>query len=109
MYKRYQKSIYYYLQMIREKEVRGCFVVHFNVVVPSSRSEKLARALTEEGDLDGLLLTGISEEGLTLLQHFVDKSGDVQSAALAVSVAAAAGSAANSSDERFIGWCQAYR
>lgn len=65
----------------------------------------------EEGDLDGLLLTGVSDEGLSLLQRFVDKSGDVQSAALAVSVAAAAAGSASSisTDERFIRWCEAYR
>lgn len=83
------------------------------IFVPDARLydfiEKLTGSLIEDGDLDGLLLTGVSDEGLTLLQHFVDKSGDVQSAALAICIAAAAGSTAVSSDERFIGWCQAYR
>lgn len=83
------------------------------IFVPDARLydfiEKLTRTLIEEGDLDGLLLTGFTEEGLTLLQQFVDRSGDVQSAALAVCVATAAGTTPVSSDERFIGWCQAYR
>ncbi|XP_046390377.1 GATOR complex protein MIOS-B [Ischnura elegans] len=41
--------------------------------------ERLTYQLTEEGDLGGILLTGTSEEGLDLLQRYVDRTGDVQS------------------------------
>ncbi|CAK1551406.1 unnamed protein product [Leptosia nina] len=39
-------------------------------------------ALHERGDLAGVLLTGISPEGVALLQRWVEACGDVQSAAL---------------------------
>ncbi|XP_037294415.1 GATOR complex protein MIOS isoform X1 [Manduca sexta] len=38
--------------------------------------------LVEQGDLSGILLTGTSPEGISLLQRWVEVSGDVQSAAL---------------------------
>lgn len=36
----------------------------------------------EEGNLEGILLTGNSEEGIKLLQRFLDITGDIQSATL---------------------------
>ncbi|CAH0555566.1 unnamed protein product [Brassicogethes aeneus] len=38
--------------------------------------------LTEEGNLDGLLLTGNDTEGLILLQKYLDTTADIQSTAL---------------------------
>lgn len=34
------------------------------------------------GDLEGLAVTGLSMEGIELLQHYIDNTGDVQTAAL---------------------------
>ncbi|XP_064613766.1 GATOR2 complex protein MIOS-A-like [Liolophura sinensis] len=45
--------------------------------------DRLTARLTEEGDLGGILLTGLTTEGVTLLEKYVDNTGDVQSAALA--------------------------
>ncbi|XP_075539014.1 GATOR complex protein mio isoform X8 [Dermacentor variabilis] len=42
--------------------------------------EGLAEALVEKGNLDGVLLTGMSEE---LLQRYLDRTGDVQTASVA--------------------------
>jgi hypothetical protein len=39
--------------------------------------------MIESGNLEGILLTGITEDGLTLLQNYVDRSGDVQTACMA--------------------------
>ncbi|KAL4706071.1 hypothetical protein ACJJTC_001669 [Scirpophaga incertulas] len=39
--------------------------------------------LVERGDLSGILLTGMGAEGVRLLQRWVERSGDVQTAALA--------------------------
>jgi hypothetical protein len=36
----------------------------------------------EEGNVEGLLLTGLTLDGIKILQSFVDKTGDVQTAAL---------------------------
>ncbi|MPC34163.1 WD repeat-containing protein mio-A [Portunus trituberculatus] len=44
--------------------------------------EKLNTRLTEEGNLDGILLTGLCSEGIDLLQRYVDLTGDVQTVAL---------------------------
>ncbi|KAK7083685.1 hypothetical protein SK128_028073 [Halocaridina rubra] len=44
--------------------------------------ERLNARLTEEGNLDGILLTGLSSEGIDLLQRYVDLTGDVQTVAL---------------------------
>ncbi|KAL0278558.1 UNVERIFIED_CONTAM: hypothetical protein PYX00_000352 [Menopon gallinae] len=43
---------------------------------------KLSEKLTEEGNLDGILLTGASVEGAKLLQRYLDATGDVQSVSL---------------------------
>eukprot|EP00818_Percolomonas_sp_WS_P003016 CAMPEP_0117446122 /NCGR_PEP_ID=MMETSP0759-20121206/6162_1 /TAXON_ID=63605 /ORGANISM="Percolomonas cosmopolitus, Strain WS" /LENGTH=881 /DNA_ID=CAMNT_0005238347 /DNA_START=485 /DNA_END=3129 /DNA_ORIENTATION=- len=40
---------------------------------------------TREGDLEGILLTGLSKRGLTLMQNFVNNSNDIQTACLAFS------------------------
>ncbi|XP_038220759.1 GATOR complex protein MIOS-B [Zerene cesonia] len=41
-----------------------------------------ADQLLQQGDLAGVLLTGISPEGVSLLQRWLERSGDVQSGAL---------------------------
>ncbi|XP_072142752.1 GATOR2 complex protein MIOS isoform X2 [Dermacentor andersoni] len=45
--------------------------------------EGLAEALVEKGNLDGVLLTGMSEEGSQLLQRYLDRTGDVQTVSVA--------------------------
>ncbi|KAH6939521.1 hypothetical protein HPB50_019012 [Hyalomma asiaticum] len=45
--------------------------------------EGLAEALVEQGNLDGVLLTGMSEEGSQLLQCYLDRTGDVQTVSVA--------------------------
>ncbi|XP_018335553.1 GATOR complex protein MIOS [Agrilus planipennis] len=44
----------------------------------------LAMELTEEGNLDGLLLTGNNSDGMQLLQQYLDVTGDIQTTALIV-------------------------
>ncbi|CAL4060750.1 unnamed protein product, partial [Meganyctiphanes norvegica] len=44
--------------------------------------QRLNDKLTEAGNLDGIMLTGLSPEGLELLQRYVDLTGDVQTVAL---------------------------
>lgn len=36
----------------------------------------------EQGNLEGMLLTGNSEDGIKLLQRFMDMTGDIQSTTL---------------------------
>jgi len=44
---------------------------------------KLCDELTQSGDLDGILLTGMSDAGVNLLQRYVDHTADVQTASIA--------------------------
>ena len=43
----------------------------------------MAAKATSSGDLEGLLLTGLDSSGFSLLGSYVDRTGDVQTAALA--------------------------
>ncbi|XP_077513332.1 GATOR complex protein mio isoform X1 [Amblyomma americanum] len=45
--------------------------------------EGLKEILVEQGNLDGVLLTGMSEEGSQLLQRYLDRTGDVQTVSVA--------------------------
>jgi hypothetical protein len=47
--------------------------------------EDCANRATLNGDIEGLLLTGLTSVGVTLLARFVDRTGDVQTASLIVS------------------------
>lgn len=44
--------------------------------------KKLSDRLIEDGNLDGLLLTGTNHDGIRLLQRYLDATGDIQSTAL---------------------------
>ncbi|KAK3891191.1 hypothetical protein Pcinc_004907 [Petrolisthes cinctipes] len=69
--------------------------------------DRLNTRLTEEGNLDGILLTGLSStEGVDLLQRYVDLSGDVQTAAL---VTIHTLQHALNRDSRLTHWLQSYR
>ncbi|KAJ2227276.1 hypothetical protein IWW45_007106 [Coemansia sp. RSA 485] len=46
---------------------------------------RVGRAAVRSGDLEALLVTGITDAGRAVLQAYVDATGDVQTAALAVS------------------------
>ncbi|KAI9597959.1 hypothetical protein BDF19DRAFT_433141 [Syncephalis fuscata] len=47
--------------------------------------EEYATRATARGDIDGLILTGLTSVGVGLLSRFVDRTGDVQTASLIVS------------------------
>ncbi|CAN7998408.1 unnamed protein product [Ixodes hexagonus] len=44
--------------------------------------EDLTSSLLEEGNLDGVLLTGLGQEGVELVQQYLDRTGDVQTASV---------------------------
>ncbi|XP_065178490.1 GATOR2 complex protein MIOS-like [Sycon ciliatum] len=48
--------------------------------------QKLASQMEQDGRLDGLLLTGLDESGMRLLQAYLDKTGDIQTVCLVVAV-----------------------
>ncbi|CAG5125732.1 unnamed protein product, partial [Candidula unifasciata] len=67
---------------------------------------KLADELTKAGDLDGILLTGMSNKGIDLLENYVDRTSDVQTAAIATVFSV---SPAVMKDTRVIEWIEGYR
>ncbi|XP_056008065.1 GATOR complex protein MIOS-like isoform X2 [Ostrea edulis] len=66
----------------------------------------LTRKVIETGNLDGLLITGIKPEGVSLISKYVDLTGDVQTAAL---VCVFSLPNEMSKDERVLNWIESYR
>ena len=42
--------------------------------------DKLTNEMKEAGNLEGILLTGLSKDGVDLMESHVDRTGDVQTA-----------------------------
>ncbi|XP_043215584.1 GATOR complex protein MIOS-A-like isoform X2 [Amphibalanus amphitrite] len=63
----------------------------------------ITQTLKNEANLQAILLTGVADEGLELLQNYINVSGDVQTAAL---IASYAGQAA---ERRVSVWIDSYR
>ena len=57
------------------------------------------------GDLEGIVLTGLTEQGMDLFQNYITKSNDVQTAVLAMSFT----SPRYITDERHTHWKETYR
>ncbi|KAG0245518.1 hypothetical protein BGX31_007311 [Mortierella sp. GBA43] len=49
--------------------------------------QSTAESLTNAGEIDGIILTGLTETGLDLLTNYVNRTGDIQTVALISSVA----------------------
>lgn len=65
----------------------------------------LVEKVTESGDLDGIILTGITPHAVQLLQTYVDKTCDVQTASLIISY----GTPKYFEDETTSHWIECYR
>jgi hypothetical protein len=57
------------------------------------------------GDIDGLVVTGLTKRGMEILQSYVDRSGDIQTAAILSSYACPS----KFTDTRADRWVEAYR
>lgn len=68
--------------------------------------DQLCRNLVREGNLDGMLLTGLTSDGLGLIQSHVDKTGDIQTASL---LSLHTSSVEASKDPRMQQWVHSYR
>lgn len=42
--------------------------------------DKLTTEMKESGNLEGILLTGLTKDGVDLMESYVDRTGDVQTA-----------------------------
>lgn len=67
--------------------------------------ERTSSSVIENGELEGLILTGITPSGINLLQSYVNKTSDVQTASL-ISLF---GAPRYFKDERVDEWVQTYR
>ena len=67
--------------------------------------KQMFRNCYESGSLDGLLLSGLNNEGFELLQAFCDRTSDIQTAA----IISALGSGFEKMDSRSGSWIQIYR
>jgi hypothetical protein len=47
--------------------------------------QDLTETAVREGDLEGLILTGLSARSVDLFQRYIDRTGDLQTAALMLS------------------------
>lgn len=65
----------------------------------------LTRQVISDGDIDGVILTGITSRAVDLFQSYVDKTADVQTASLIISFA----SPLYFQDERATHWIECYR
>ncbi|KAJ7386639.1 hypothetical protein OS493_006624 [Desmophyllum pertusum] len=71
--------------------------------------ENLSTKLSNAGDLDGILLTGISLDGINLLEKYVNKTTDVQTASLVIVNCVPHISSEVSKDTRVSSWVENYR
>lgn len=67
--------------------------------------EEATRGVIENGDLDGIMLTGVTEKAVELLQVYINRTADVQTAALVASFAVPR----YFRDERVEYWIERYR
>ena len=67
--------------------------------------EDLTHKVVGDGDLDGIVVTGISEKAVSLLQVYVNRTGDVQTAALVACFAVPR----YFQDDRVGYWVESYR
>lgn len=66
---------------------------------------RTAERASAKGDIEGLIITGLTPGGIDILQNYVDRTGDIQTAAILSSYVCPA----KFSDTRVERWLEAYR
>ena len=86
---------------------RERLAIAFQFLDDKSLSSYLRRVKDRQtgGEIDALIVTGLTKAGLKVLQTYVDKSGDIQTAAIMASFVCPA----KFSDKRAERWLDAYR
>ncbi|CDK29726.1 unnamed protein product [Kuraishia capsulata CBS 1993] len=67
--------------------------------------DRIAKSAIMRGEVEGIILTGITPKGIDLLQSYVDRTSDVQTAC----IIAAHGCPRYFSDQRVSSWTESYR
>ncbi|EGO25930.1 hypothetical protein SERLADRAFT_415303 [Serpula lacrymans var. lacrymans S7.9] len=71
----------------------------------SSYLRRVADRCCMQGDIEGLIVTGLTSSGMDILQNYVDRTGDVQTAAILSSFVCPS----KFQDTRTLRWLEAYR
>lgn len=71
----------------------------------SSYLRRTAERSSTRGDIEGIIVTGLTQPGMDILQSYVNRTGDIQTAAILSSYV----SPAKFSDRRVNRWLDAYR
>ena len=67
--------------------------------------EKMTNEVVEDGSVDGILLTGLGKKAMSLFKSYIDETGDLQTAVLALSFVAPR----LTQDTQFEVWKESYR
>ncbi|CAG2252004.1 MIO [Mytilus edulis] len=102
-----------YQEILDMKDLNLCDRVAFAALYLSDSKlqefmESLIKEVKENGDLDGLLLTGLTSDGIDLLQRHLDRTGDIQTVALAI-VYSLPCDITKEDKEKVVMWIQCYR
>lgn len=102
-----------YKDILEMKDLNLCDRVAFAAIYLSDIKlkeymENLIKEVTENGDLDGLLLTGLTSDGIELLQRHLDKTGDIQTITLAI-IYSMPCDISKEDKERVVMWIESYR
>jgi hypothetical protein len=99
-----------WLRVLEEESLplRERLAIAFQFLENEALSSYLTRSTDQacaRGDIEGLVITGLTPSGMDILQSYVDRTGDVQSAAILASLV----SPAKFFDVRVERWLETYR
>ncbi|KAE8596322.1 hypothetical protein XENTR_v10016055 [Xenopus tropicalis] len=100
----YDGVLYENSMAVRDRVAFACLFL--NDVQLSRYIDKLTNEMKEAGNLEGILLTGLTKDGVDLIESYVDRTGDVQTASYCM----LQGSPSDVlKDERVQYWIESYR
>ncbi|XP_017309191.1 GATOR complex protein MIOS [Ictalurus punctatus] len=74
----YDAVLYESRVAVRDRVAFACMFLNDNQL--SRYIDKLTNEMKEAGNLEGILLTGLTKDGVDLMESYVDRTGDVQTA-----------------------------
>ncbi|KAF4076085.1 hypothetical protein AMELA_G00226440 [Ameiurus melas] len=74
----YDAVLYESRVAVRDRVAFACMFLNDNQL--SRYVDKLTNEMKEAGNLEGILLTGLTKDGVDLMESYVDRTGDVQTA-----------------------------
>ncbi|NP_001091443.1 GATOR complex protein MIOS-B [Xenopus laevis] len=100
----YDGVLYENSMAVRDRVAFACLFLNDSQL--SRYIDKLTNEMKEAGNLEGILLTGLTKDGVDLIESYVDRTGDVQTASYCM----LQGSPSDVlKDERVQYWIESYR